>query len=87
MLEKTVNPDVQDIAQDSEGSSDHVYIDPVLEKRVVKKLDMFIVPVFMICYLFSFLDRSNLGNAKIQGLETDLGLKDNEFNGTFLCVI
>ncbi|XXH01588.1 orotate phosphoribosyltransferase [Hypoxylon texense] len=84
MIEKTVKPDVQAITQDkdvsSEGSVDHVYIDPETEKRVVRKLDMFIVPVFMICYLFSFLDRSNLGNAKIQGLERDLGLKGTEFN-------
>ncbi|KAI1376395.1 nicotinic acid plasma membrane transporter [Hypoxylon crocopeplum] len=84
MMEKKDSPDAQVIAQDtdvtSEGGTDHVYIDPVLEKKVVRKLDLHIVPVFMICYLISFLDRSNLGNAKISGLETDLNLVGNQFN-------
>ena len=32
-------------------------IDPVKEKKLVRKLDMHIVPVVMLLYLLSFLDR------------------------------
>ncbi|CAE6383704.1 unnamed protein product [Rhizoctonia solani] len=42
------------------------------ERKVVRKLDWIIMPVSWILYLFAYLDRSNLGNAKLQGLEADL---------------
>jgi hypothetical protein len=32
-------------------------VDPVAEARLVRKLDLFIVPVVMLLYLLSFLDR------------------------------
>ena len=33
-------------------------IDHVAEKKLVRKLDLFIIPVVMLLYLLSFLDRS-----------------------------
>ncbi|KAG8689981.1 hypothetical protein FRC11_014564 [Ceratobasidium sp. 423] len=42
------------------------------ERKLVRKLDWIIMPVSWILYLLAYLDRSNLGNAKLQGLETDL---------------
>ncbi|KAH7913318.1 MFS general substrate transporter [Hygrophoropsis aurantiaca] len=38
------------------------------EKRLVRKLDMRILPITCLLYLFAYLDRSNLGNARLQGL-------------------
>jgi hypothetical protein len=32
-------------------------VDPVLEAKLVRKLDLFIIPVVMLLYLLSFLDR------------------------------
>lgn len=32
-------------------------IDPVFEAKLVRKLDLYIIPVVMLLYLFSFLDR------------------------------
>lgn len=31
-------------------------------------------------FLCSFLDRTNVGNAKILGLETDIGLTNRQYN-------
>jgi sugar phosphate permease len=31
-------------------------------------------------YLISFLDRTNIGNAKIDGLQEDLNLTNNQYN-------
>lgn len=31
-------------------------------------------------YLLSFLDRGNIGNAKIEGLQEDLGISPDEYN-------
>ncbi|CAE6445356.1 unnamed protein product [Rhizoctonia solani] len=42
------------------------------ERELVRKLDWIIMPVSWILYLLAYLDRSNLGNAKLQGLEADL---------------
>ena len=48
--------------------------DPSLEAALVRKLDFHIIPVVMLLYLCSFLDRINIGNAKLYGLEEDLGI-------------
>lgn len=32
-------------------------IDPFFEAKLVRKLDIYIIPVVMLLYLFSFLDR------------------------------
>ena len=39
-------------------------IDPSTEKKLVRKLDLNILPWVLLLYLFSFLDRVNIGNAK-----------------------
>ncbi|KIY44045.1 MFS transporter [Fistulina hepatica ATCC 64428] len=54
-------------------------IDPVAERRLVRKLDFHIVPLVMLLNLFSFLDRVNIGNARLYGLEENLGLKGNQY--------
>lgn len=38
------------------GTAEPAYLD-VDEKRLVRKLDMFLIPLVMALYLFSFLDR------------------------------
>lgn len=51
----------------------------VNEKKLVRKLDLHLIPFVMLAYLLSFLDRVNIGNARLYGLEEDLGLKGNQF--------
>jgi hypothetical protein len=81
MAEKKVAHDVTQHDQETEQGSSRMLMTPAEEKKLVRKLDMFIIPVYMITYLVSFLDRANIGNAKIAGLTTDLHLKGSEFNG------
>lgn len=50
------------------------------ERKLVRKIDLRLLPLFTILYLLSFLDRGNIGNAKIEGLAEDLNLKGNEYN-------
>jgi len=54
-------------------------IDPEIEKRVRRKLDMRIVPLLAALYLLAFLDRSNIGNARIAGMEEDLHLSSSQY--------
>lgn len=56
------------------------HIDPVAEKRLVRKQDLLILPAAYIAYLLVFIDRTNLGNARVAGLEASLGLRTNDFN-------
>ncbi|KAL2845493.1 major facilitator superfamily domain-containing protein [Aspergillus pseudoustus] len=56
-----------------------IYIDPAAEKALLRKLDMWIVPPVMLLYLLSFLDRVNIGNARLYGMEEDLGLHGDQY--------
>jgi hypothetical protein len=42
------------------------------ERRLLRKLDKRILPILCLLYLFAYLDRSNLGNARLQGLPGDV---------------
>ena len=50
------------------------------ERALTRKFDLRILPVLAVMYLFNSLDKSNLGNAKTNGLEKTLKLKDNQYN-------
>ncbi|KAG9244109.1 putative MFS transporter [Calycina marina] len=51
-----------------------------LTRRVLLKLDIRILPVLTLLFLCSFLDRTNVGNAKTYGLETDLKISDSQYD-------
>ncbi|EFW98959.1 major facilitator superfamily transporter [Grosmannia clavigera kw1407] len=55
-------------------------IDPLAERRLRRKIDLFIVPIVALLYLFCFLDRANIGNARLAGLEKDLHMRGNDYN-------
>ena len=42
---------------DNGADDDNIEIDHVAEQKLVRKLDRHIVPMIMLLYLFSFLDR------------------------------
>ncbi|PGH19645.1 hypothetical protein AJ80_03800 [Polytolypa hystricis UAMH7299] len=50
------------------------------DRKLMRKLDLHLIPWLSLLYLVSFLDRTNIGNAKIVGLEEDLGMTGNDYN-------
>jgi len=50
------------------------------EKKVLRKMDLHILPMLALLYLLSFLDRGNIGNAKIEGLTETLNMTGPEYN-------
>ncbi|KHN93924.1 Major facilitator superfamily domain, general substrate transporter [Metarhizium album ARSEF 1941] len=50
-----------------------------VEARVRRKLDTHVLLLLWILFLLAFLDRSNIGNARIAGLETDLDLSGDQY--------
>ncbi|PVH72217.1 MFS general substrate transporter, partial [Cadophora sp. DSE1049] len=57
-----------------------VIFDKAAERKVRLKIDLFIVPTVALLYLFCFIDRANIGNARIAGLEKDLGMAGYDYN-------
>ena len=43
-------------------------------KALLRKTDRVLLPFLALLYLLSFLDRTNIGNAKLAGLEEDLNM-------------
>lgn len=54
--------------------------DPKIEDRVLRKQDYHILPWLFGIWLCAFIDRSNIGNARIDGLTEDLHLAGTDFN-------
>ncbi|RYN59246.1 hypothetical protein AA0118_g6803 [Alternaria tenuissima] len=52
---------------------------PDEDRRVLKKLDRRLVAFMALLYMLSFLDRSNIGNARIAGLADDLKLSSTQY--------
>ncbi|KAI9632398.1 MFS general substrate transporter [Dioszegia hungarica] len=49
------------------------------EKKLYRKIDLRILPILSFLYLLSFMDRGNIGNARLQGLEADLQMTGNMY--------
>lgn len=67
-------------AEDVETSLPGEVIDPIAEKKLLWKVDCYVVPPLLILFLLSYLDRVNIGNAKIQGMTEELHLVGQDFN-------
>jgi MFS family permease len=85
MTDKTSTTDLKANTEMEEMSLPHVadvesvQIDNQAEKDLVRRLDLFIVPVVMFTYLLCFLDRTNIGNARLFGLERDLNMTGTDY--------
>lgn len=53
--------------------------EPWLEKRVVAKLDMLLMPLLSIFFIFLFLDRANIGNARVAGFQKAIHVTDSQY--------
>jgi hypothetical protein len=52
---------------------------PEEEAAVIRKLDYRLLPLLFVLYSLSVLDRSNLGNAKLAGLQDDVKLDGGRY--------
>ncbi|KAF2147311.1 uncharacterized protein K452DRAFT_348077 [Aplosporella prunicola CBS 121167] len=77
--DQTIDTEKAQELQIEQSGLDSAHIDPVLEKRVVRKLDRHVLPLVMALYLLAFLDRSNIGNAKIAGMVKDLHFNSGDY--------
>ncbi|KAJ7130834.1 major facilitator superfamily domain-containing protein [Mycena crocata] len=68
----------EDVSPSREASD--VEITAVSEAKILRKLDVHLLPFVSLLYLLSFLDRANIGNAKIAGMAKDAGLTGFRYN-------
>ncbi|KAF4332009.1 tartrate transporter [Fusarium beomiforme] len=49
-------------------------------KKLLRKCDFRLIPPLMVIFFLSFMDRTNIGNAKIQGMTEDLKMTGSDYN-------
>ena len=55
-------------------------IDPAEAKRVLRKIDLRIVPILFFTYLLQYLDKNGINYASAFGLTEGTNLKDGDFS-------
>lgn len=76
-------PDDEKLSQHShhEGiQTSSIIIDPDAEKKLIRKIDIRLIPILCLLLLCAFVDRINIGNARIQGLEASLNMTGNDYS-------
>ncbi|OCH91516.1 MFS general substrate transporter [Obba rivulosa] len=58
----------------------HIDVSGVDEKKLMRRLDWYLVPWLSFLYLLAFLDRSSIGNAKLYNMEADLHITGTQYN-------
>lgn len=53
---------------------------PKEQNKIYHKVDRRVVPMLALLYLIAHLDRANIGNAKIEGIEKSLHMRGNDYN-------
>ncbi|KAI1262803.1 major facilitator superfamily domain-containing protein [Xylariaceae sp. FL1019] len=54
------------------------------ERKLVRKIDLYLLPTIWLMYLLSYVDRSSIGNAKVAGLQDDLNLTSDQYSTTLV---
>ncbi|KAI0150713.1 major facilitator superfamily domain-containing protein [Xylariaceae sp. FL1272] len=54
-------------------------IDKSMERKILLKLDTRILPLLALLFLCSFFDRTNVGNARLYGLQDEIGIDDLQY--------
>ncbi|KAG2011917.1 high-affinity nicotinic acid transporter [Coprinopsis cinerea AmutBmut pab1-1] len=80
-MEKKQSVELMEKASVESPSNDANYeIDPEAERKLVRKLDWILLPLFTLIYVCNFIDRTAIGNGRVAGLEKDLGMEGYDFN-------
>ncbi|KAH9065315.1 major facilitator superfamily domain-containing protein [Lactarius vividus] len=79
-LKRAPNTDPEKRSDNSIRSGYDDVADTLQDRKLLRKVDLRLLPILTLLYLLSFLDRSNIGNAKIDGLTTDLHVSPPAYN-------
>ncbi|KAK0225436.1 MFS general substrate transporter [Armillaria fumosa] len=54
-------------------------LDPVVVKRIERRVDLLVIPALAVCYMFYYIDKTTLSYAAIFGIKEDLALGKTEY--------
>lgn len=54
--------------------------DKAMERKIMWKCDLHLLPPLSILFIITFIDRTNIANAKIEGMTTDLRMGNTDYN-------
>ncbi|KAL0956744.1 hypothetical protein HGRIS_002863 [Hohenbuehelia grisea] len=77
MFDKEVASSSSSTVKDEEVAAG---ISPSERQRILSKLDRHLLPFVSLLFLLAFLDRSNIGNARVAGMAKDLDLHGLRYN-------
>lgn len=72
----TTKEDNVEMVESGSTSSQEFGYDAKATSKLIRKIDWVLLPFLALLYLLSFLDRTNIGNARLAGLEKALGWRD-----------
>lgn len=82
-----ISANSEDISANSEQDDAASFVEEdfsdIDEKKLLRKMDLHLIPILALLYLISFIDRGNVGNARIEGITVSLNLTEEQFN---ICV-
>ena len=55
-------------------------VDPEASKRLLRKIDLHIMPLICIVYFLQYIDKTAISYASVTGIIQDTGLHGNQFN-------
>ncbi|KAK8162496.1 major facilitator superfamily domain-containing protein [Phyllosticta citrichinensis] len=64
--------------------SNETLSDAAEETKLVRKIDLYLLPPIWLTYCLAYMDRINIGNAKIAGMKDDLNLTSNQYS---ICLV
>lgn len=79
---KYVEKQVEDgpLSKESSSLENAMEWDETATKKLIRKIDWRLIPFLALLYLLSFLDRTNIGNARLDTLEADLNMSGLQYN-------
>ena len=64
----------------TDTSNDDTFPSASDERALVRKIDLRLLPAIWLMYLLSYIDRTNIGNAKVAGMEDELNLSSGQYS-------
>ncbi|CAK9436367.1 uncharacterized protein LODBEIA_P09250 [Lodderomyces beijingensis] len=68
-----------------EHEDERITIDPETDRRLLRKIDMFMLPVMCLLYCFQFMDKTSTSYSSILGLRQSLHMKGDMYSWTTTC--
>ncbi|CAD1808619.1 Major Facilitator Superfamily protein [Candida parapsilosis] len=83
-IEITNNVDVaMRFAMEHKGEAER--LDPATDQKILRKIDLYLLPVMCLLYCFQFMDKLSTSYSAILGLRTELGMVGDMYSWTSTC--